>query len=94
MAATLGDWIGLILISALAYAIYTGVRSSGRARQMLEEQKSALQVRVDRPRRFLTCQAKGVSISSEGVSIKSNHAALDRDAYIVRFSRACPMLTV
>ncbi|KOS12485.1 hypothetical protein Malapachy_2895 [Malassezia pachydermatis] len=66
---TLGDWIGLILISALVYAIYTGLQHSGDAKQAMKDKLQSL-------------EAKGVSISSDGISIRSTRPALDRDAYV------------
>ncbi|WFD40207.1 uncharacterized protein MJAP1_003193 [Malassezia japonica] len=67
--ATVGDYIGLALILALVYAIYQGFHNSGDVKQALSEKKKEL-------------KAKGVNISSEGISIRSNRAAMDRASYI------------
>ncbi|KAI3624289.1 hypothetical protein CBS14141_002717 [Malassezia furfur] len=67
--ATLGDYIGLALILALVYAIYTGLQHTDDAKRALKEKKDEL-------------KAHGIDISSEGISIRSNHRSMDRSAYI------------
>ena len=42
--ATVGDYIGLALILALAYAIYQGFHNSGDVKQALSEKKKELKV--------------------------------------------------
>lgn len=79
--ATLGDYIGLGLILALVYAIYMGLQHTDDAKRALKEKKQELKVR--RAPTQLT-QAHGIDISSEGISIRSNHRSMDRSAYIVR----------
>ena len=79
--AALGDYIGLALILALVYAIYTGLQHTDDAKRALKEKKDELKVR--RAPTQLT-QAHGIDISSEGISIRSNHRSMDRSAYIVR----------
>ncbi|WFC95978.1 hypothetical protein MBRA1_002634 [Malassezia brasiliensis] len=77
--ATLGDYIGLGLILALVYAIYMGIQHTDDAKRALNEKKQELKVR--RAPSQLT-QAHGIDISSEGISIRSNHRSMDRSAYI------------
>ncbi|WFD48396.1 hypothetical protein GLX27_003066 [Malassezia furfur] len=77
--ATLGDYIGLALILALVYAIYTGLQHTDDAKRALKEKKDELKVR-HAPTRLT--QAHGIDISSEGISIRSNHRSMDRSAYI------------
>ncbi|WFD29922.1 hypothetical protein MSPP1_000936 [Malassezia sp. CBS 17886] len=72
--ATVGDWLGLLLIGTLAYAIFMGVRRSADAKKLLEEKRAEL-------------KAHGFNISSEGISIKSDHVPLDRSKYIESTSR-------
>lgn len=81
---TVGDWISLVLIGALVYAIYKGVQQKDEAKKNLSERMRRLEVRrLDSP------QDRGVKISSEGISIRSTHAAMDREAYLVRIQRLC-----
>lgn len=76
--ATLGDYIGLALILALAYGIYLGLQHKEDAKQALKDKRKELKVRSAR----LT-QAQGIDISSQGIAIRSNRRGMDRAAYIV-----------
>ncbi|PKI82795.1 hypothetical protein MVES1_003732 [Malassezia vespertilionis] len=67
--ATISDWIGVIVIGALIYAIVTGVRHSNEAKEAVRQKKEEL-------------KAAGIDISTEGISLRSNRTAMDRDSYI------------
>lgn len=85
--ATLGDWISLVLIGMLVYAIYQGLKHTDEAKKSLADRMRTLQVGS-----ACLLQNRGVSISAEGISIRSTHAAMDREAYVVRvlYSRRTP----
>ncbi|WFD03298.1 hypothetical protein MOBT1_001987 [Malassezia obtusa] len=67
--ATLGDYIGLALILALAYGIYLGLQHKEDAKQALKDKRKEL-------------KAQGIDISSQGIAIRSNRRGMDRAAYI------------
>ncbi|SHO77412.1 Uncharacterized protein MSYG_1752 [Malassezia sympodialis ATCC 42132] len=66
---TVGDWISLVLLGSLVYAIYKGVQHKDEAKKSFSERMRRLEDR-------------GVTISSEGISIRSTQAAMDREAYL------------
>ena len=43
--ATVGDWIGLLLICGLLGAIYTAVKKSNETKELLSERRQKLEVR-------------------------------------------------
>jgi len=42
---TVGDWVSLVLISSLVYAIYKGVQQKDEAKKTLAERMRRLEVR-------------------------------------------------
>ncbi|WFD00118.1 hypothetical protein MYAM1_002864 [Malassezia yamatoensis] len=67
--ATVGDYIGLSLVLILAFAVILGLRHKADAKKVLNEKKKDL-------------KTHGIDISSEGVSIRTNHHAMSREEYI------------
>ena len=68
--ATVGDYIGLSLVLALAFGVIMALRHKADAKQVLKDKKKDL-------------QTHGIDISSEGVAIRTNHHAMSREEYIV-----------